>query len=257
MTCLTVITVNFNSGDNLFKTINSVNSYKKRIYLKHIIIDGGSTDISNQAVLDLLGDKDVYISERDAGIYDAMNKAFKYINEDSYLTWINSGDILINANLTFKNLESTHPDCLICTTIELCHVSNEQTIRHPNEIVTFNNKNFLDFKIHHQGFIIKKSCIKSFYDISIGSMSDKLFMIQNLNNTTSVDYSSIPHCAYLTGGVSDKPNISRILSHYFVARKLNLNICKIIFYSPAKAIRFFLRNIIPYFLFIKIRKYVS
>ena len=256
MITLTVVTVNFNSGDLLFSTIKSIKRFKDTIKIKHVIIDGGSSDISQEDMKNYLDEQDIYVSEPDGGIYDAMNKAFKYITEETYLTWINSGDTLINADLTFDILRRDTPDCLVCSTVELRHLDSEYTNRIPEKIDVFNEKNFMDFRIHHQGFIIKSSLIKKHYDVSIGAMSDKLFMIQNLENLNMIHYSSVPHCCYITGGLSDKPSLARIVSHYSVSRKLELNIIQVIASSPIKTLRFLLRNIFPYFLFNMIRKYI-
>lgn len=73
MPLITVITVVFNGAATLEHTMRSVigQTYGN---VEHIIIDGGSTD----ATLDILRKYDQHIdywvSEKDAGIYDAMNK---------------------------------------------------------------------------------------------------------------------------------------------------------------------------------------
>jgi glycosyltransferase involved in cell wall biosynthesis len=87
---VTVITVVFNGGVTLEHTIRSVieQSYDN---VEHIIIDGGSTD----ATLDILrkydDSIDYWVSEKDAGIYDAMNKGIALARGD-YIGMLNSDD---------------------------------------------------------------------------------------------------------------------------------------------------------------------
>ena len=87
---VTVITVAFNGAATLEHTIRSVieQTYDN---VEHIIIDGGSTD----ATLDILrkyeDSIDYWVSEKDEGIYDAMNKGIALARGD-YIGVLNSDD---------------------------------------------------------------------------------------------------------------------------------------------------------------------
>lgn len=87
---LTVITVVFNGAATLEHAICSVigQTYGP---VEHIVVDGGSTD----ATLDILrkyDDRiDYWLSENDAGIYDAMNKGIALARGD-YVGMLNADD---------------------------------------------------------------------------------------------------------------------------------------------------------------------
>ena len=70
---VTVITVVFNGERYLKDTIQSVvgQTYKN---IEYIIIDGGSTDATLDIIREFEDQIDYWMSEPDAGIYDAMNK---------------------------------------------------------------------------------------------------------------------------------------------------------------------------------------
>ena len=72
---ISVITPTFNSGAKIAATVASVLSQKKELY-EFLIIDGGSTD-GTLAHLRAQGSALRWLSERDEGIYDAMNKGIR------------------------------------------------------------------------------------------------------------------------------------------------------------------------------------
>ena len=85
-----VITVVFNDEKQIEKTIQSVleQSYKN---IQYIIIDGKSTDNTLEIIRKYQDKSDTIVSKSDNGLYDAMNKALKYIKGD-YVCFLNSGD---------------------------------------------------------------------------------------------------------------------------------------------------------------------
>lgn len=105
---ISIITVTYNSAETLERTIKSVFSQTFKD-IEYCIIDGGSTD----ATLDIIGkyakeypEHIKWISEKDRGIYDAMNKGVKLctgdvigiLNSDDFFT---SDDVLQHIADTF------------------------------------------------------------------------------------------------------------------------------------------------------------
>ena len=78
---VSIITVVYNSVDTLEQTIKSVinQSYKN---IEYIIVDGGSTDGSIDIIKKYDKDIQMWVSEPDNGIYDAMNKGIKLATGD-------------------------------------------------------------------------------------------------------------------------------------------------------------------------------
>ena len=73
---ISVITINYNNCDGLRKTIESVvNQTYNRV--EYIIIDGGSTDGSLDAIKEYADKIGYWVSESDNGCYHAMNKGIK------------------------------------------------------------------------------------------------------------------------------------------------------------------------------------
>lgn len=103
---LSIITINYNNAEGLRKTLASVaaQTYNN---IEHIIIDGGSTDGSVDIIREYAAHNAIFssyrvtsathsiiwISEKDNGIYNAMNKGILKATGD-YIQILNSGDIL-------------------------------------------------------------------------------------------------------------------------------------------------------------------
>lgn len=93
---VSVITVVFNDFSNISKTINSVLE-QNYLNTEYIVIDGGSTDGTSEVIERYLDKLNIYISEVDYGIYDAMNKGVRVANGE-FIIFMNSGDVFAAMN---------------------------------------------------------------------------------------------------------------------------------------------------------------
>jgi glycosyltransferase involved in cell wall biosynthesis len=93
---ITIITVVFNGEEHLENTIISViaQNYQN---LEYIIIDGGSTDGTLDIIKRYEERIDLWVSEKDYGIYDAMNKGVSFSN-GKYIQFLNSGDLFSSSS---------------------------------------------------------------------------------------------------------------------------------------------------------------
>jgi glycosyltransferase involved in cell wall biosynthesis len=87
---VTIITVVYNRADGIESTIKSVLAlnYPNREY---IVVDGGSTDGTVDIIKKYDDQLDYFVSERDNGIYDAMNKAID-LATGKWINFMNCGD---------------------------------------------------------------------------------------------------------------------------------------------------------------------
>lgn len=92
---LSVITVAFRNYEGVMKTWQSLAHLAKaqNIEFEWIVVDGGSQDGTAEFLKNLNGQYNLrFISERDKGIYDAMNKGIDMAT-GRYALFLNSGDI--------------------------------------------------------------------------------------------------------------------------------------------------------------------
>ncbi len=102
---ITVITVVYNGAKTLEQTIQSVinQTYPN---VEYIIIDGGSTDGTLNIIKNYEDYIDYWVSEKDKGIYDAMNKGIDAANGE-WINFMNAGDGFCGANI-IENLVNDH-----------------------------------------------------------------------------------------------------------------------------------------------------
>jgi glycosyltransferase involved in cell wall biosynthesis len=104
---ISIITPNFNGSKFLDGCIQSV--LEQGVEFEHIIIDGGSTDCSLEIIKKYSHIK--YISEKDNGMYDAINKGLKVASGD-VIAYLNSDDRYPSGALSkvLKVFEKSNPD---------------------------------------------------------------------------------------------------------------------------------------------------
>jgi len=91
-----VITVTYQDEIGLKETLNSLSQFDNSIF-EHIIIDGGSKYNISKLLKEYSHRIDFWISEKDSGLYDAMNKGLKLVsNKDNIVSFLNSGDIALS-----------------------------------------------------------------------------------------------------------------------------------------------------------------
>jgi glycosyltransferase len=89
---ITVVTVAFNSAATIADTLRSVREQTHRA-IEHIVIDGASEDTTLEVVRTHGSHVHAVVSERDSGIYDAMNKGLRLATGD-LVGFLNADDVL-------------------------------------------------------------------------------------------------------------------------------------------------------------------
>lgn len=95
-----VVTVCFNSAQTIAKALQSVASQNWPSF-EHIVIDGGSSDGTMEVVDRFAAGLSHIVSERDRGIYDAMNKGVALATGD-VICFLNSDDAYAHADVLRK-----------------------------------------------------------------------------------------------------------------------------------------------------------
>lgn len=106
---VSIITPSFNQGNFLAETIQSV-LQQEYPHIEYIIVDGGSTDNSVEIIQRYASRLGWWVSEKDQGQTDAINKGFARAR-GKYLAWINSDDTYLpNAVSEAVAFLQAHPE---------------------------------------------------------------------------------------------------------------------------------------------------
>lgn len=206
MSLISIITINYNNVNGLQKTFNSVFSQNSK-YFEYIVIDGGSTDGSLDVIKNNEKKINFWISEKDRGIYDALNKGILNANGE-YLLFLNSGD-------TF------YDDTVIQQFLNLKHLHHLYGIIYGNVNLEYNNMSKilkqntplnLDFfyyhTLNHQSSFIKKTLFNAFglYTVTYKISSDYEFFVKVfVNSPQEYYYTDYTMCNFDMSGLSQSP----------------------------------------------------
>lgn len=169
---LSIITINYNNISGLRKTVDSVLAQTWRDF-EWIIIDGGSTDGSKELIEEIASRPESQISywcsEKDKGIYNAMNKGIAKANGE-YLNFMNSGDCF-HENTTLEQVfEGKEYDAdVLYGLAEFQYKEGPQIKDNPNPI-TLNH--LYDSTIFHQSSFIRQELLNVGYDENYKIVSD-------------------------------------------------------------------------------------
>lgn len=168
---ISIITINYNNVEGLKKTIQSIVSQSNKAF-EYIVIDGGSSDGSKEVIINNEKHITYWVSEKDAGIYNAMNKGIKASSGD-FIIFMNSGDLLYNETVIQNIAENLNEqDDIVYGDALLINESNNWEVvkKHP-EILNFSY--LYKDTLCHQACIIKKSLFNTTFlfneDYKIGA----------------------------------------------------------------------------------------
>ena len=148
---LTVVTVCRNALEDLKPTVESVLAQKAKgtISIEHVVVDGASTD-GTPAWLEeqkAAGNIERYVSEPDAGIYDAMNKGIN-LARGAVLAFLNAGDTYRSkANLAACVLPIVEGRCVAVAAASQMHGDVDELYHRPRYKVRY-----LTEPCNHQAF---------------------------------------------------------------------------------------------------------
>lgn len=193
---ISIITINYNNAEGLSHTIESVLCQTSN-EIEYIVIDGGSTDASKELLIKHSNRISYWVSEKDSGIYNAMNKGWRKAS-GKYCLFLNSGDYLydkyvIENMVTF--MKANDKD-IIYGNLNIFD-DQESTIKFFNEPVSLYYF-YYNFLPHPASFIKKKLLEKlNGYHENYRVISDWIFFVEafvvqatfvNINLTVSAFY---------------------------------------------------------------------
>lgn len=240
---ISIITVAYNSAATIKETLSSVFNqvYKNK---EHIIIDGKSTD-NTVKIIKNFSSKDIFmISEKDQGIYYAMNKGINFAKGD-IIGFLNSDDFYATNDVLSKvhKIFNEDPALGACYS-DLVYVHPLNTTK----IIRYWKSGNFSFGAFSKGwcpphptFFVKRSIYNNYgnFDVSYKIASDAELMMRFLEiKKIKVKYIPEVWVKFRLGGISNRSLKNIWKQNFEVLNALKKN------KLSSNVISFFLRKII-------------
>jgi glycosyltransferase involved in cell wall biosynthesis len=226
---VSIITATYNSESTIKDTLTSIES-QSYPNIEHLIIDGCSTDKTLQLVQEF-NHVCQLVSERDKGIYDAMNKGISLAKGD-IIGILNSDDFYPDENVivdVVNHFKETNCEALYADLIYVDPDNKNRVIRKWKS-GEFNRQNFLiGWMPPHPTFFVKKEVYDRFgnFDIRLKSAADYELLLRFLYKekiTTSYLPRVLVHMR--SGGMSNRSLKNRLKAHLEDYRAWSFNSIK-------------------------------
>ena len=239
---LSIITINLNNKHGLENTIRSVIEQTYEDF-EYIVIDGGSTDGSVDSIWQFENKVAKWVSEKDTGIYNAMNKGLNYA-KGTYCLFLNSGDYLITPDIINKVFSKKYEqDILYGELIFDFGIGRRDIARLPEKL---DMPYLYNDNIWHPATFIKKSLLDSVsgYNEKYKIAADYDFFFNMIAiKKVKCRYLPFPIAVYDTSGVSSlSENMPQIISERTLVHQTYLNEKEIKFLNNLKKYK---RRVVP------------
>ena len=213
---LSIITINYNNAEGLRKTLASV-AAQTYANIEHIIVDGGSTDGSVEVIRDysqspIANSHEIrWISEKDKGIYNAMNKGILMATGE-YIQILNSGDILFDASVTQQMIErldqisSLREEKIGILYGNMTKVNAAGQVVGKSGYTEYSLRQFYSSTLNHDCAYLRKDLFEEYglYDEQLKIVSDWKWYLQTIGlGRVKPEYVDIDVTIFDDGGISE------------------------------------------------------
>lgn len=222
---LSIITICKNCGTDILCTLESI-AHQTFKNFEWIIIDGDSTDGTKEILLNYSSSYDVYVSEKDYGIYDAMNKGVKLAHGE-WILFMNGGDQFYDFDVLEHVFEKDISD-----KVDVLYGDEERYIGGETHIYKLPEKIPKYFlcaqSFAHQSMLYRRRLFEIYgnYDISYKMSGDSEYNDRLLNAGVKFKKISIIISSRTLDGVSDNPEMKRLSECEKRGRRLKYHTAK-------------------------------
>lgn len=219
---ISIITVTYNAADVVVPTIKSLNDQSFRDF-EHIIVDGASSDNTLSIIREIASPETRILSERDNGIYFAMNKGLEMAH-GKYVLFLNAGDSLHASDTLALYAEAaleSNPDIIYADTVIVDSERRFIAPRHLSvpEVLTvdsFSN----GMLVCHQAFMVKLENTVP-YDTKYRFSADYDWTIRCMKKSEAVKSVNLHMIAidYLADGMTDKNHLKSLKERYRIMKE--------------------------------------
>ncbi|MDR1357625.1 MAG: glycosyltransferase [Tannerellaceae bacterium] len=222
---ITIVTVNYNNAPALERTIQSV-AGQDYTPLEYIVVDGASTDASVDVIRKYEPKIARWISEKDAGIYNAMNKGIVNATGE-WICFLNCGDVFVDGTTLrriVRNIQLSAPD-IIYGNIMIERRDGVLVERIAKEPCNIHRMHFC-----HQSAFVKTALLRKYpFDESHEMSADLKFFKQCHYDKRAFVHAGFPVVIYDTSGVSNVQRRKGLYDNIAVIREMDKGVAKYLF----------------------------
>ncbi|TAH03767.1 MAG: glycosyltransferase [Sphingobacteriales bacterium] len=197
---LTVITVVYNNVEHIERTLISVinQTYKN---IEYIVIDGASTDGTLEIINQYSNKIATIISEKDDGIYYAMNKGLA-LAKGNYVLFMNSGDEIFEPATVEKIFILPYADIYYGETLMIndnLEILGQRRHKSPTKL-TLNSFKY-GMSVSHQAIYINTQLLQP-YNTNFKLSADIDWILNAIKKSKTISNTNMYVAKYLVGGMS-------------------------------------------------------
>ncbi len=217
-----IITVTYNAAQVIEPTLQSIiaQSYRN---IEFLLIDGGSSDNTVEVVKKSGIEIATLISERDKGLYDAMNKGIAHATGD-YLCFLNAGDSFHSTDVLEKIASSVAgraglPDILYGETAEVDENRRFVRMRRLQAPEKLDWRSFRNgMLVCHQAFLARRDKVPM-YDLSYRLSADVDWCIRVMKESKDIVNTHLIIVDYLQNGLSLQHHRASLIERFKIMAK--------------------------------------
>jgi len=215
---LSVITVVYNNARDIKRTLLSVinQTYKP---IEYIVIDGASTDGTTEIIGRYRDNIAKFISEKDEGIYDAMNKGLALATGD-YVLFMNSADEFYAADTVDKVFASAPGADIYYGETEMMDIDGKILGRRRHQApMQLTWKSFkYGMSVSHQAIYIRRSLTRPF-DARYRLSADIDWILRAVKNAKKIVNVNDYVARYQVGGMSKSKHRESLLERFDIMKR--------------------------------------
>ena len=249
---VSIVTVCFNSVETIEDTFKSIES-QTFTDIEYIVIDGGSTDGTKDIIEKYSDLITIYISEKDNGLYDAMNKGIALSTGD-VIGILNSDDVLADKYVIEKVVAGFDSESLDAVYSDLLYVSkhdlNKSTRLYSSKVFSQKLIKF-GIMLPHPTFYARRRCYDNFdlYKTNYRVAADFELLARFMSKGIKIRRLPFISVKMREGGISSSGLMWRVHQNFEIVRackenNIYTNIFMVMLKLPYKLATLFTRYVV-------------
>lgn len=211
-----IVTITFNAEQTLPATLASVVEQTFADY-EYIVVDGQSTDRTVEIARSSGVPRMSIKSEKDSGLYDAMNKGIDRANGD-YLIFLNAGDAFHSPSSLQELADAVKSgNCPDIVYGQTQIVDSERRFISMRHLTAPKRLTFGSFRrgmlVCHQAFVVRRA-LADHYDLRYRFSADYEWCLRMLKKMKSSAYTGTTLIDYLADGLTDRNHKASLRERY-------------------------------------------